>query len=508
MRASISSLPAEVVEIILVNAASGGFPSAIGALSQTCRAFHTLIYDAADHHLWRAIFLSTFDDPRRLAYYDFNGFDWCGQFRERIWAASFLKRHVRPLRVQKIYTLRSRTTATSVVDLTPTYDTNSSLRMLNALLSVIKSTAPDEHGHYLPNQDVRRTDPVEWEGIMHKRSLSYAYQNTPDFAERLRGYSESLNVPWLRSVLERGLPAPLITKISANSRDSLWDSTPESLALGELIACAGFIPVRNLIEERTSRLASSSSGHSRTEPHPSGVSDMDMSADAQRLRAHHRARELVYRMGYLSRRRHWGPYLPVAPTTEDEPVLKDNIPNQGGPPRELRQMFLRELSDSESASDPDYFPDNGDTTSSHSVDASDDDDGEPPLVEPPVQSRKRKRVIPSAEQLNPDWAWLAAARILVQSNFDDLENFRIADFLDWNMWREVWVNRAHLDQLCFVHGDESRDDADSQAKVISEGSRDNQHYRDWAGVQGVWRRAVLWLDYADLQREYNLCQEP
>ena len=70
MKTVLSSLPTEVIESIILCIAAGGFPHAIGTLSQTCRALHALIYEAADHHLWRAIFLSTFDDPRKLRYYD------------------------------------------------------------------------------------------------------------------------------------------------------------------------------------------------------------------------------------------------------------------------------------------------------------------------------------------------------------------------------------------------------------------------------------------------------
>ncbi|KAH9840610.1 uncharacterized protein C8Q71DRAFT_740270 [Rhodofomes roseus] len=476
MKTSISSLPTEVVEIILVIAAVDGFPSAIGALSQTCRAFHTLTYDAADHHLWRTIFLSTFDDPRRLKYYVSGNFDWCDEFKERTWAASFLKRHVRPLRVQKIYTLRTRTTATSLVDLTPTYEVDSSVRMLNALLSVIKTTAPNEHG---PGQG-EESKAVEGEVMIHKRSLSYAHHAAPDFPERPRGYSKCLNVPWLRAVLEHGLPASLITKISSDTRDLRWDKTPEALALGELIACTGFIPVRNLIEERTGRLASSSSGSYRPEPRSPSMSDMDMSAESQRLRARYCARELVYRMAYLSRRRHWGPYLPVAPSAEDEPILRDSshAPAATDAPRVLH-----------------FSPDDEDTIASPDyVDASDDEVEEPPLVDL-VQSRKRKRVVPTPEQLRPDWSWLAAARILVEDNFSDVEEYKIADLVDWNFWRETWANHAD---------DEEPRILDEELPVIGTNGMIGKspglgpQCRDWAGAQGVWRRAVLWLDYADL----------
>jgi F-box-like len=62
--AKILILPPEVIEQILILAASHGFPSAIAHLSCTCRYFHQLVYRSMDNHLWREVFLTTFDDPR------------------------------------------------------------------------------------------------------------------------------------------------------------------------------------------------------------------------------------------------------------------------------------------------------------------------------------------------------------------------------------------------------------------------------------------------------------
>ena len=61
------SLPAELLESILIFCNAEGHPSSVGALAQVCRQLRTLVYDAADHHLWRVLFLTTFDDPRLLA---------------------------------------------------------------------------------------------------------------------------------------------------------------------------------------------------------------------------------------------------------------------------------------------------------------------------------------------------------------------------------------------------------------------------------------------------------
>jgi hypothetical protein len=62
--AKIFTLPREIVEEILIFSALYGFPSVIAQFSRTCRYFHQLVYRSTDNHLWREVFLTTFDDPR------------------------------------------------------------------------------------------------------------------------------------------------------------------------------------------------------------------------------------------------------------------------------------------------------------------------------------------------------------------------------------------------------------------------------------------------------------
>lgn len=61
-------LPSEVAEAIVLWTAIEGFPTAIASLAQTCRSFRDLIYNPSDTHLWREVFLTTFDDPRDLYF--------------------------------------------------------------------------------------------------------------------------------------------------------------------------------------------------------------------------------------------------------------------------------------------------------------------------------------------------------------------------------------------------------------------------------------------------------
>jgi hypothetical protein len=97
------AVPAEVLESILVFCALANCPSAITALSETCRFFYELIYKTPDNHLWREIFLAVFDDPRSLhnmlrrpiagnnegpfAY------DWLQEFQHRIAAKIFFVKY-------------------------------------------------------------------------------------------------------------------------------------------------------------------------------------------------------------------------------------------------------------------------------------------------------------------------------------------------------------------------------------------------------------------------------
>lgn len=383
-----------------------------------------------------------------------------------------------------MYTLRNRTTLNPVVDLTPTYDMSASVKMLNTLLSVIKTTAPNERHHPLPGESGGCTM-EQWEAFLSAHSLSFAYHATPHFPPR-SGYSPCLNVAWLQAVLKNGLPAPLITRISRESRGLYWDSSPEAIALGELITCTGFLPIRNVVEEQISRLASSSPSSRRNTAGDIGMSGMNMSVADQKARAHYRARELVYKMTYLSRRRHWGPYLAV-----DEPLatLHDYEHDDSAEDyarSTLLEMFQRATDELSEIEDADYFPDaDVDTTSStRSVEGrSDDEEREHALVDWGAHSRERKHVAPTPEELKPDWTWLGAARVLFERWLGEriiVDTAEFNEFVDWNFWREAWASRPRDDPLSFI----SIDGSIERPSTVNDNAL---NYRDWAGVQGVWR---------------------
>src|SRR6266849_8437798 len=63
-RASLCSLPSELIEEIIIIATLLGDVRAPSKLAQTCRAFRALVYHQVHKHLWREMFLIHFDDPR------------------------------------------------------------------------------------------------------------------------------------------------------------------------------------------------------------------------------------------------------------------------------------------------------------------------------------------------------------------------------------------------------------------------------------------------------------
>jgi hypothetical protein len=93
------NLPTEIQEAVVVECTLVR-PAAIAALAKTCRALRMLIGIPPDHHLWRSIFLSVFDDPRpalSIQYGEPQGyyaasFDWQREAQRRFRAAMRMDR--------------------------------------------------------------------------------------------------------------------------------------------------------------------------------------------------------------------------------------------------------------------------------------------------------------------------------------------------------------------------------------------------------------------------------
>jgi hypothetical protein len=63
LRMTFASLPSELVEHILILCAALNDPRSIASLAATSRRYRATVYAPENQHLWRSIYLTTFDDP-------------------------------------------------------------------------------------------------------------------------------------------------------------------------------------------------------------------------------------------------------------------------------------------------------------------------------------------------------------------------------------------------------------------------------------------------------------
>ena len=93
---TLLTLPSELIEAILVSSCS---PRTVSSAAQTCQTLRTLVYASPDSHLWRELFLTTWDDPRPALEHralvdpriDPAAWDWGTEYRRRVSADRRLK---------------------------------------------------------------------------------------------------------------------------------------------------------------------------------------------------------------------------------------------------------------------------------------------------------------------------------------------------------------------------------------------------------------------------------
>ncbi|KAF8556646.1 hypothetical protein OG21DRAFT_1602098, partial [Imleria badia] len=93
---ALLTLPLELIEAILICSCS---PRTVASVAQTCRTLHTLVYGSPDSHLWRELFLTTWDDPRPALEHralvdpriDPAALDWGTEYRRRVSSDKWLK---------------------------------------------------------------------------------------------------------------------------------------------------------------------------------------------------------------------------------------------------------------------------------------------------------------------------------------------------------------------------------------------------------------------------------
>ncbi|KAH9938773.1 uncharacterized protein BXZ73DRAFT_44464 [Epithele typhae] len=537
---SILALPTELVEEILISTAEEGFPLAISAFAQTCKATRSTVYQTDDNHLWRSVFLTTFDDPRgsgggpgwtacmESAGADADEFEWGTHFRRRIWAANHFRRHVGALPSNPQH-------ADDV-------DVLQNVRVFDSLLSVIKTALPCPPTIVLsfptpPDAADPPTVPASCYPTFPP--LPHALSNiSPTGGPTTSGRSfgaalRAKNTVWVESLLANGYPS----RISALFSGDRWhgglmgQELPEhefremQLA-GHLIACTGFVPAPSPQKPSPSPASPTSSPaastDSATPPSSSSAEDEadaeddHMSKERQLKRARRLARKRVYNMHYLSSARHWGPYLRVPSNREvgaadGEDFLQHILAlfqvQPGPPPQhgeadeddEDDQATLGDNDDGDDDDDdddPNYDPEKDDThvagEESETSTAGGVDEDEEEQVEPGTP--------PPPTQLRADWAYLAAVRVVVEANLresvgsgHDLRGLFSLDGLRPGSapWDAAWYKQ--------------HSDADAITKAASVLKGKGKHKEDaevtgwdWAGVTGIWKRCVCWMDYRHL----------
>lgn len=449
MPASILALPAELIEHILILAALSGDPTAIAALARAAPPFAALVYHSPDHHLWREVFLATFDPPRSHPY------DWGAQYRARVSAAALFKPLDSPA--------SSRTSLADTDD-----DVDRYTRALDALVDVAHTALP-----YPPT-----ICPVSAPALVFAAANLVpgsvpqpAFPSYPIFPPPSTATASSRNVQWLDAVLSNGLPPPLARRLSGTTwhggilGDALDDSEARLMqALAKFVACTGFRPAPRAGSSRSESEESSGSESEDEEPAkeqdtPSitparlasetfiaGASvvagfSLDTSAAAQARRARRLARMRAYNLRFLEPARAWGPFLRADPP-ERPPVESP----------ESVQVRVCEVESDDEETDWEPLP-------------------PPTLLEKDAWTRTR---LPPPAALAPDWTYLAAARVVVEANL-----------------REA-VGAAQLAGLTALDG------LRAGSAPLEIGACAVQGGWDWAGVTGVWRRVICWLDYRDL----------
>ncbi|KAJ3882255.1 hypothetical protein F5051DRAFT_320188 [Lentinula edodes] len=468
---NIFSLPLEITEQILVECAFYGLPEAIASFSQTCRMYFDLVYGDTDSHLWREIYLTTFDDPRpRLNILrrptgsdpaEGRSYEWMNEYQLRIRAGKLVRGT----------TVDPRTLASS----------------LNALSSTATSLPPQ-----LP--DVMGSPP------------------TPD----------SASIAWLKRVLSQGIPPALVHRLTFRKSDHVlsipernimhpgWERSSAGRAFYKLFFLIGLDAVstsEHADEEERYNL------RSRTRE----IEESTATIEKQRALARTVARHRVYNLPYLSADRCWGPFLRAQspPPPLDEDADPDYVPgvNQYHSESDTEEHSESEF-EQDATSDISFFDDDGDDGNFF------------------VPTSGSTQIFPSRPDLvYPDWAFLSAARLVITENLRERYGSNIPMW-PWftttaavEATREIllrmgvpgfealrmgsapafWTCRGTKEGWTGIKAEEQEQEQEQEMSTPWKKDKDVEFVDgwDWAGAEGRWMRAVCWMDYRDL-----LCMAP
>lgn len=298
-----------------------------------------------------------------------------------------------------------------------------------------------------------------------------------------------------------------------------WENSEEAQLFHRLVFLNGFAPFADVLSSSTSSIE-----HEQQEQ-----------SSSQLTAAREVARSKVYNLRYLIPERCWGPFLPTRRNRKLEDLtMEEDLSSRGsfglgdvldGSTERPTSQFVNFIQDAEE--DGDYV--SNDAEDSDSDGEYDEDDIR--LVLSNGQPPDSTFVPPKPHKVVPDYAFLSAARLLIEMNLREalvldnspleisslwnLEMNRVVDAFGWlefvrmggapGFW-ENWTPYLDADEgqgirsngeedpsFIYVKGEEDLGKGKAKAKDVEE-------YKgwDWAGAAGEWKRAVCWLDYRDL----------
>ncbi|KAI0820849.1 hypothetical protein BC628DRAFT_1394472 [Trametes gibbosa] len=444
-QASLQSLPDELLEKVLIACAENDDVESVAAVAATSRRLYRIIYISSDHHLWRSLFLALFDDPRHVRYRLLPGIDWKSDLQSRVWFRRLISHHYRapPPLARRTIDLRSRPVTVRLPAANHPLSVDVSTYLLRGAVSAIHTAAPQPPLIRLRSEEAGQVSLPH----SHPETLGDLHSRTGVWPEAPHPRCPSMNIAWLGKNIPRDLHARLTAVFKPTNPDRNWHASPNDLALAQLISYLGSHHDPDVVSPRETSVAN----EIVQDPWSTG-SDLVLCEDKRPL---HVALPRVFNLGYLSRRRGWGPYLPI-------PVLCTT------------GHSTRDSPDYDSDSDPD------------------DPDWSPNDV-----SETHVSYTAPPERLLPDWSWLSAARIVADHTLRQHNSLEDVQKLQaWDNLREgTWVRPPTGQTSATRPNSRSALSVPAEVKELPE--------YDWAGVEGIWRRLVIWLGYVNLLHHYQ-----
>lgn len=337
---------------------------------------------------------------------------------------------------------------------------------------------------------------------------------------------------WLENVLKAGYPSNLLQKFlvdghqrrqrKKDSEEAVWENSDEGKLFHKLIFLKGFLPTPSPPEPDAPDFGTLS----RNSPSSTSTQSSQISVAEQLATAREMARTRVYNLRYLMPERCWGPFLPDNGKAR-EAILRTRFPDFE---EEISRQIMNvddgveqsgQMIHITSDADEGFYPFlTIDGSDFHRADTGDDDDMQSHMSDEDDEgvgfvtinghARDAAFVPPKPHQVVPDYAFLAAARLLVEINLKEVladtndsaanpsvdasvsrlvDAFACLDLMRMggapSFWSESWPicpdqPKEDCEPLLVIPVDHGKGKGKAKETDEFEGW-------DWAGVAGEWK---------------------